>query len=638
MKCPRCSADNPDSTRYCGECGSALVPVGTGPESQTMTIQQTTRELSTGATFAGRYQIIEELGKGGMGRVYKVFDMKIKEKIALKILKPEIASDRDTIERFGNELKFARRIRHKNVCQMFDLGEAEGAHFITMEYVPGEDLKSMIRMSKQLGIRTAVHIAAQIAEGLVEAHRLGIVHRDLKPSNIIIDREGSARIMDFGIARSLVVKGITGVGVVIGTPEYMSPEQIEGQEIDQRSDLYSLGVVIYEMVTGRVPFEGDTSFVIGMKHKSEIPRDPRGINARIPEDLSGLIMKCLEKDREKRYQNAQELIQDLKRVEAGLTGEETEFRRIETRPAKKKTAGFPIKKLLIPGTAVVVIGVAALLWLFLLRPKEGPPVKDQENRETALEVPALETQKPSKPQTKKETFKAPLAGSQGAAEKERIQEKPKVETRAEAKPLETAKAEVQKRTKTEEFSPDLVTGFDRESALLGKARVTAAKSRAQAKGLDDKNLLYAMALTYEKDAEAAISKLDFFGAKACFGIVENAYRLSLQGDDPADCAKSFQQFLRGLRSKLEKSEMFSSASSFAQPGIKLESQGDALMIRGDYAGATRCFIQAGFSYERIRLLAVAKEKKSPSTSPISAGGALSGCPPIQIAGLRSGRA
>ena len=167
-----------------------------------------------------------------MGRVYKVFDTKINEKVALKLIRPEVASDRETIERFSNELKLARKISHRNVCRMFDLGEAEGAHFITMEYVPGEDLKKLIRMSGQLGVGTAISMAKQVCEGLAEAHRLGIVHRDLKPQNIMVDEEGHARIMDFGIARSLKAKGITGAGVMIGTPEYMSPEQVEGKEVD----------------------------------------------------------------------------------------------------------------------------------------------------------------------------------------------------------------------------------------------------------------------------------------------------------------------------------------------------------------------------------------------------------------------
>ncbi|KPL05598.1 MAG: hypothetical protein AMJ73_00005, partial [candidate division Zixibacteria bacterium SM1_73] len=203
-------------------------------------------ELTRGTTIAGRYEIIEELGRGGMGNVYRVYDKKIEGEVALKLVKPDIAADKKTILRFRNELKLAREIAHRNVCRMYDLGEVEGMHFITMEYVSGEDLKSFIRRSGRLDIPKAVSIAKQICEGLAEAHNLGVVHRDLKSSNIMIDKKGNAHIMDFGIARSLESKGITGEGVMIGTPEYMSPEQVEVKEVDQRSDIYSLGVILYE--------------------------------------------------------------------------------------------------------------------------------------------------------------------------------------------------------------------------------------------------------------------------------------------------------------------------------------------------------------------------------------------------------
>ncbi len=285
--------------------------------SRTETLEIPLHALPRGSTFAGRYEIVEELGRGGMGRVYRATDKKVGEEVAIKLLNPSIAADKKTLERFRNELKFARKIAQRNVCRMFDLNEEEGMPFITMEYVPGDDLKSLLKKTGQLTIKKAISITKQVCEGLAEAHRHGVVHRDLKPQNIMIDKEGSARIMDFGIARSMKMKGITEAGTVYGTPEYMSPEQVEGKEVDQRSDIYSLGVIMFAMVTGRVPFQGDTPLTVALKHKIEKPPEPREFNPQVPEDLSRVILKCMEKDKKARYQDVAELLSDLGQMERG---------------------------------------------------------------------------------------------------------------------------------------------------------------------------------------------------------------------------------------------------------------------------------------------------------------------------------
>ncbi|UCC38326.1 MAG: protein kinase [Candidatus Aminicenantes bacterium] len=341
MKCPNCYSENPSDTQYCGKCGTKFSSAEQVSARQTETFQASLRGLSVGSTFAGRYQVLEELGKGGMGSVYKVLDNELRESTALKLLKPEIAADEKIIERFRNELKLARKISHKNVCRMYHLSKKENTYYITMEYIPGEDLKSLIRKIGQMPIAKAVSIAQQVCEGLDQAHKLGIVHRDLKPQNIMIDKEGNARIMDFGIARSLKAKGITEAEVLIGTPEYMSPEQVEGKETDQRSDIYSLGTILYEMVTGRAPFEGDTTLSIAMKHKKETPVNPREFNALVPEDLSQLILRCMEKDKERRFQDAKELFSEL-----GKIGEEKpESRKISETKWKSSIAVLPFADL-----------------------------------------------------------------------------------------------------------------------------------------------------------------------------------------------------------------------------------------------------------------------------------------------------
>jgi serine/threonine protein kinase len=377
MKCPKCRYDNPSGISFCGQCGAPLFPSEKMPLAPTLTLETPVVELERGTVFADRYEVIEELGRGGMGRVYRVIDKKINEEVALKLIKPEIADSR-TIERFGNELKMARKISHKNVCRMYHLSEESGTHYITMEYVDGETLKGMIRMTKQLSVGTAINIAKQVCEGLAEAHRLGVVHRDLKPQNIMIDKQGNARIMDFGIARSLESDGTTRPGVLIGTPEYMSPEQTEFKEVDQRSDLYSLGIMLYEMLTGRPPFEGETPISVAMKHKSEKALDPVKFNPQISPAVSRIILDCMEKNREKRYQSAEKLLADLKAVEEGLPTTERIIPKRKPITEKEITVSFKAKKALIPLLTVLGIVVTAIvIWQILPQKETYIPPSDK---------------------------------------------------------------------------------------------------------------------------------------------------------------------------------------------------------------------------------------------------------------------
>ncbi len=326
VKCPNCQTENPDTARFCLDCGTQIIS-SERASTGTVTLKTPAHILGLGSVFAGRYQIIEELGKGGMGRVFRALDLRLQEEVALKIIKPEIASDRETIDRFGNELKLARKISHKNVGRMYELMEAEGAHYITMEYVAGQDLKGLIRQSGRLTTETALSIARQIGAGLAEAHRLGIVHRDLKPGNILIDRDGTAKIMDFGIARSLRAEKVTAGGLIIGTLAYISPEQVEGREVGARSDIFSFGCVLYEMLTGRSAFGRETNAqtIAAVLHEDPPLLSEAGVD--IPEELKEVISRCLEKDPELRLSSMDEVLALLDGADKPASRQEKDTRR-----------------------------------------------------------------------------------------------------------------------------------------------------------------------------------------------------------------------------------------------------------------------------------------------------------------------
>ncbi len=363
MKCLQCGADNREDSRFCRQCATPLpTPAPGTPPPDSPTLIAAFENLARGTIFAGRYEIIEELGKGGMGSVYKAFDRKLQEVVALKIIRPELSFNAAAVERFKTELKNARKIAHRHVCRLYDLGEAGLVQFISMEYVEGEDLKKFIRRAGPIGAGRAVAIARQVAEGLAEAHRMGVIHRDLKPQNIMVDLEGRARIMDFGLSRFIESEGMTGTGVMLGTPEYMSPEQVELRDVDARSDIYAMGIILFEMVTGRVPFEGQTPLAVAIKHKSEAPPDARDSNPLVPEPLVRIIYRCLEKEPARRFQSADELASALADLEKDLPTIVREISRSEVRPPSgTKPAGLKPRR----SRAVRYAALALILALFL---------------------------------------------------------------------------------------------------------------------------------------------------------------------------------------------------------------------------------------------------------------------------------
>jgi serine/threonine-protein kinase len=268
-------------------------------------------------TFDSRYVIRRKLGSGGMADVYLAEDQELGRRVALKLLNERHAADEQFVERFRREAQSAAGLNHPNIVSIFDRGRAEGTYYIAMEYLDGRTLKELLVRNGPTPIPIAIDYARQILGALSFAHRNGIVHRDIKPHNIVVGRDGRLKVTDFGIARSGASQ-MTEAGSIVGTAQYLSPEQARGAPVDQRSDLYSLGIVLYEMLTGKVPFTGDTPVEIAMKHLSQIPEPPSKLRPQVPHDLDAVVMRAIAKDPDQRYASAEEMDADLARVARGV--------------------------------------------------------------------------------------------------------------------------------------------------------------------------------------------------------------------------------------------------------------------------------------------------------------------------------
>ena len=280
--------------------------------------------VAKGSVFGGRYDVLGTIGKGGMGVVYRAHDRKLDEVVALKVLRNEVLKDDPTLlDRFKQEIKLARRITHRNVLRTHDFGESDGTPYISMEYLEGVTLKDLIRSKGALPLPVGLRIAKQMCLGLEAAHQEGVVHRDIKPQNmLIIPETGDLKIMDFGIARVSEMKagaaGLTSTGTVMGTPDYMPPEQAQGNPADFRSDIYSLGIVFYEIFTGKLPFDGDSVMAVVLAHIQRPAPSPRQANSAIPMELEAIILRCMAKAPEKRFQRVEDVLEDLGAVSTRL--------------------------------------------------------------------------------------------------------------------------------------------------------------------------------------------------------------------------------------------------------------------------------------------------------------------------------
>jgi serine/threonine-protein kinase len=313
--------------------------------------------MQPGSSFGARYRIESLLGEGGMGSVYKAYDSDLGRTVALKLVKPELATSPQIMSRFKQELLLASKISHKNILRIHDLGDVNGVKFITMAFVEGSDLYNLIEKTGGLAFDRALKFAKQLCGALQAAHDEGVVHRDLKPQNILVDQSDNLYVSDFGLAKSLApdLTAMTRVGQVLGTPRYMSPEQVEAKDVDHRSDLYSLGLIFYEMFTATLPFRAESTLQLMYKHVNEAPVDPRTVRPDLPPYVANVILKCLEKDPAKRYQSAREILADL----------ESQSAPVMSRPSGTQTISIQLPKPKRPAwwIAAAVVLLAAVSFL-----------------------------------------------------------------------------------------------------------------------------------------------------------------------------------------------------------------------------------------------------------------------------------
>jgi serine/threonine-protein kinase len=362
ITCPNCQHDNPDDSAYCGKCSLLLNP--TDEVILTKTIKTPAQGLDKGKTIAGKYKIIERLGSGGMGVVYKALDLRLERTVALKFLPQELTHDPDARERFIQEAKAASALEHNNICTIHEIDETEDKQvFISMACYEGESLKERL-LKGTMDPKEALDIAIQTAQGLAKAHSKGIVHRDIKPSNLMITEDGVVKIVDFGLAKLGDQARLTRTGTTMGTVAYMSPEQADAKTTNHQTDIWSLGVVLFEMLTGELPFEGEkeASFLYSIVHKD--PRSMKEMVSGISEDLEEIVNRALAKNLEDRYQNMDELLADLKLISEGL------------HPVKKgiiphKEGSSIIKRAIIFASIIAVLALMIIIVLNLFTARPG---------------------------------------------------------------------------------------------------------------------------------------------------------------------------------------------------------------------------------------------------------------------------
>jgi serine/threonine protein kinase len=491
------------------------------------------------ASLGQRYEILSEAGHGSMGNVYKARDRETGETVALKLLKPEIASDQAMMERFKNELLYARKITHKNVCRVYEFNRAGGVAYTSMEFVEGESLRSALNRFGAFSQKKATDLALQICSGLKEAHAQGIVHRDLKPENVMIDGSGNLKLMDFGIARSMeAVTRLTGA--MVGTPAYMAPEQVSGSPVDYRTDIYSLGLMLYEMFTGRPAFSAENAIAVALKQMREEPPRPGEIEPSIPLPVERAILKCLEKSPEKRFQNVGALESALQaHAQAGTNTQPVvpqEVRRglhaARAHPARVATEGRTAAWWAVLAALLVVsCGAAGWYWRSAMNsaanipapaalPAPVPP-------DFAYEIPVV-------------TPGAPVVATEDS--------EPRKVTTAKPGVPHTPPNETHLKTSTPEVFPRMETGPDRRSLPDPSKWIAAQRARAQQQKPKQTGLIYLKTGRFfqEQKAQDEVKKIKALGLPGKVSARHGAghdYYLALCGPIAVGGAKAVTQQL-----------------------------------------------------------------------------------------------
>ncbi len=363
MKCPKCHSDNVDTSRFCGNCATLLSQDSPPIDPLTQTIQTRAHVLSKGTLIAGKYRIVEEIGRGGMGIVYKAEDINLQRAVALKFLPAQWTSDPEARERFVHEARAASALDHSNICNIHEIGEAEDDRmYIAMAFYEGESLREKIKQGP-LKQEEALGIAIQAAMGMAKAHQKGIVHRDIKPANMLITSDGVVKVVDFGLAKLAGQVKLTREGTTVGTVAYMSPEQAKGEAVDQRTDIWSLGVVLYEMLSGTLPFKGDYERTLIRSILQQEPERLGRLRKDLPAGIENIVFKVLSKNPADRYQSMDELLEDLQSVAAGLQPV-----RAASMIFRGRFLGF--KKVHVYPTIAGILILAIVAWLMIF-PKRG---------------------------------------------------------------------------------------------------------------------------------------------------------------------------------------------------------------------------------------------------------------------------